>query len=71
MILKQLMIPLKKLVKSLEVTQEKICLNNNRTTTGPTVSKIIKDNVHLLQNNKILKGLFPENSIFVAKQKGG
>ena len=36
---------------------------------GPNVTKIIKDNFYLLQNNEILKGLFPENSIIKANKK--
>ena len=60
-----------KLVKSLEMMQEKRRLIIIMTTTellflvklntrGPSVTKIVKENCHLLQNNKILKGLFPE-----------
>ena len=36
---------------------------------GPNVTKIIKDTFHLIQNNKILNRLFPENSILVANKR--
>ena len=36
---------------------------------GPNVTKIFKDNFDLLQNNEILKRLYPENSILVARKK--
>ena len=39
------------------------------STTGPNVTKIVKKNCHLLQNNEILEGFFPEYSILVAKKK--
>ena len=69
-----------KLVKSLEMMQEKRRLIIIMTTTellflvklntrGPSVTKIVKENCHLLQNNKILKGLFPEYSILVANKR--
>ena len=32
------------------------------------MSPIVKKNCHLLQSNEILKGLFPEYSILVAKK---
>ena len=35
----------------------------------PNVTKIMKENFHLSQNNKILKGSFPENSILVANKR--
>ena len=38
-------------------------------TTGPNVTKIVKKNCHLLQDNEILEGFFPEYSILVAKKK--
>ena len=75
MIQKQFMIFLKKLVKSLEMTQEKRWLIITVTSStkfnprGPNVTKIIKDNFHLLQSNKILKVLFPENSILVGSKR--
>ena len=50
--------------------------NNNRVifstkfnSRGPNVTKIIKENFHLLKNNEILKGLFLENSIVVANKR--
>ena len=50
--------------------------NNNRVIfstkfnpRGPNVTKIIKENFHLLQNNEILKKLFPENSILLANKR--
>ena len=79
MIQKQFMILLKKLVKSFEITHEKRWLIITVTTgvifstkcnpRGPNATKIIKDNFHLLQNNEILKGLFPKNSILVANKR--
>ena len=61
MIKKQFMILLKKLLKSLETMQEKRWLIMTVTTTaifstkfnprGPNVTKTIKGNFHLLQNN--------------------
>ena len=35
----------------------------------PNVTKIIKENFYLLQNNEILKEFFPENSILVANKR--
>ena len=62
MIQKQFIILLKKIIKSLETIQEKRQLIITITTTelffrprGPNVTKKIKGNFHLLQNNEILK----------------
>ena len=58
MIREQFMILFKKLAKSFKKKQEK-----------RWVTKIIKNNFHLSQNNKILKGLFLENSIRVVDKR--
>ena len=50
--------------------------NNNRvifltkfSPRRPNITKIMKENFHLFQKNKILKGLFRENSILVANKR--
>ena len=61
-----------------DATKETVNVNNNNNKVlfltkfnprGPNVTKIFKDNFDLLQNNEILKRLYPENSILVARKK--
>ena len=79
MIWKHFMVLYKNLVKSLKMMQEKRLIITVTTIEfffltkfnprEPNVTKIMKENFHLSQNNKILKGSFPENSILVANKR--
>ena len=50
-------------------SNNKIICSTKFNPRGPNVTKIIKDNFHLLQSNKILKVLFPENSILLGSKR--
>ena len=47
----------------------RVIFSKKNNPRRPNVTKIFKDNFNLIQNNKILKGLFPEKKNLVANKK--
>ena len=58
----------KKLVNN-NSSNNRVIFSTKFNRRWPNVTKIIKDSLHLLHNNEILKGLFPGNSILGANKR--
>ena len=52
-----------------QTIQDRIIFSTKYNPRGPNISKIIKENLHLLQNHDLLKEIFPKGSILVANKR--